>query len=94
MITLYMIPNTPAGVAVAVRLKEMLVAHKVVRVVVGETPPPLKPDTPLPAIVENEQIVSGETALETYLKELERDTIRWSWFQSDSCYIDPDGETC
>ena len=94
MITLYHTPNTPSGDAVAARLKALLVAHKVVAVTPGKNPPSLPPDTPLPAIVENEQVFTGETEIETFLKELEKDAIRWSWFQSDSCYIDPDGETC
>lgn len=47
----------------------------------------------LPVIRNNERVVSS-TDIPSYLKELERFVRDWQLFQSDTCYVDDDGESC
>lgn len=48
----------------------------------------------LPAVCQDGKIVHGQQELLRYLQELERFAADWRAFQSDSCYIDEDGEVC
>ena len=75
-------------------LREMVVAYKVIVVKPGQRPDVLPADTPLPALQDNGQIISGRTALTAYLHELEGIVADWRRFQSDACYLDDEGEVC
>ena len=75
-------------------LQEMIIAHKVIVVKPGQRPDTLPVNTPLPALKDNGQIISGRTALTAYLRELEEIVADWRRFQSDACYIDDEGEVC
>jgi glutaredoxin len=75
-------------------LQEMVVAYKVIIVKSGQRPDLLPTNTPLPALQDNGQIISGRTALMAYLRELEEIVADWRRFQSDACYIDDEGEVC
>lgn len=94
MIKLYRTKNEPVGKNIENQLKELLVAHQVIILESNQLSLDLPPNTPLPAIKENEKVVIGQFAIEMFLKELEKDTRRWSWLQTDACYIDEDGENC
>jgi hypothetical protein len=94
MIEFYRPVDCPACADIEAVLKELVVAHKVVVVEEGQAAAELKPDVLLPAIKDNGQVVSGPTAIATYLRELEKFVAGWQRFQSDSCYIDDDGAPC
>jgi hypothetical protein len=75
-------------------LQEMVIAHKVIVVEPGQWPKTLPVGTPLPALVDNGQVVSGRTDLAAHLRELEKVVADWRRFQSDACYLDDEGEVC
>jgi len=47
----------------------------------------------LPVITDNERVVSGDE-VPAYIKELTQLMRDWQAFQSDSCYVNDDGESC
>lgn len=47
-----------------------------------------------PVLQEGDTIVSGKEEILAYLKRLKMTMEQWQKFQSDSCYIDDDGQTC
>ena len=94
MIEFYRPINCPACADIEAVLKELVVAHKVIVVEAGQKMAELSPDISLPAIKDNGQIISGSASIATYLKELEKFVADWQRFQSDSCYLDDEGETC
>lgn len=65
-------------------LAEMVVAHRVVVVEPGEW----AGDTPLPALKDNGQTITGRQAIVEHLKQLEQFVEEWRRFQSDACYCD------
>ena len=75
-------------------LREMVLAHKIIIVEQGQLPAGLPVDTPLPALKDNGQIITGQAAIKAYMPELEKEVERWRKFQGDSCYIDEDGNNC
>lgn len=94
MIELYRSAHSEAGANAEHVLKELVLAHRVVVVEPGQSPEGLPPDTPLPALKDEGQIYSGEDALKQHLRALEIIVDEWRKYQSDSCYIDSDGNTC
>ena len=94
MIKLYRPADCPACADIEAALKELVVAHQVIVVEAGQAVADLSPEVTLPAIRENGRTVSGPGAISTYLKELEKFAADWRRFQSDSCYLDDDGQTC
>ena len=75
-------------------LKELVIAHKVTVAEPGQQPERLPVGTPLPALIDNGQVFSGQAALAAHLKELEKIVADWRRFQSDACYLDDEGEVC
>lgn len=94
MIELYRPVNCPACADIETTLKELVVAHKVITVEAGQVTAELNGNVALPAIKENGQIISGPASIAAYLKDLEKFVANWQRFQSDSCYIDDEGESC
>ncbi len=94
MIKLYRPADCPACTDIEALLKEMVVAHQVIVVQAEQPPAELGPKVTLPAIWENNQTISGPEAISTYLKELAKFVANWQRFQSDSCYLDDDGNVC
>jgi hypothetical protein len=80
--------------AIEAALKEMVIAHKVIVVEPGKQPKGLPAGTPLPALVDSGQVVTGRAALAEHLQKLEQVVADWRRFQSDACYIDDEGEVC
>ena len=92
MITLYRTAQCEACDEVQDKLRELVVAHQVVDV--AQERPAALADKELPAIVDGEQVVSGQTDVTDYLAGLTREVELWRKFQSDVCYIDDEGNTC
>ncbi len=94
MIELYQLANSAAGMEIEEALKELVLAHQVITVKSGETFVDLPANTPLPALKDEGKIITGQDELKTHLRYLEQVAEDWRRFQSDSCYIDADGEHC
>ncbi len=94
MIELYRPVDCAVCADLEAALRELVVAHRVVVVEANQTPAELGPDIPLPALKENGQLVYGAQAIAAYMGELERFVANWRRFQSDSCYIDDEGQIC
>lgn len=87
MIELYRPVDCKQCADIEAALKEMVLAHRVI-IVEGEQPPEALPiSTPLPAIKDEGQIITGQTAIQAHLKELERIAFEWRKYQADACYI-------
>ncbi len=69
--------------AVAARLGDMVVAHRIV----------IDPALTGPVLADGDRTASGDQ-IEPFLAELASDLADWNRFQSDSCYIGDDGRTC
>jgi hypothetical protein len=92
MITLYRTPAPSLLADQAQRvLAELVLAHNVVTV--EDTAPGLPAGTGLPAILDEDKVVSGD-AIPAYLEELTSYMAEWSRYQSDSCYVDKDNRYC
>jgi glutaredoxin len=94
MIKLYRPSDCPGCADIEAALQELVVAHQVVTVEEDELRGDLSPEVALPAIEDSGHIISGPAAISAYLKELEKFVADWRRFQSDSCYLDDDGQTC
>ncbi|MCK6628581.1 MAG: hypothetical protein L6R45_25810 [Anaerolineae bacterium] len=94
MIKLYRPADCPDCAEIEAALQEMVVAHQVIVLEGGQMAAELGPKVALPAIRENNRTVSGPEAINTYLKELATFVANWQRFQSDSCYLDNEGQTC
>jgi hypothetical protein len=92
MITLYRTPE-PSFVADRAQqvLADLVLAHNVVTV--EDTVLELPAGTELPAIVDDDRLISGD-AITGYLEELTSYMAEWSRYQSDSCYVDKDNRFC
>lgn len=75
-------------------LKEMVLAHRIITVPDGQQPDALPAATPLPAIKDEGQIFTGQTAINAHLRELERIAFEWRKYQSDSCYTNEVNDFC
>lgn len=94
MIKLYRPSDCPACADIEAALQELVVAHQIITVEEDRPQNEFGPEIALPAIHDNGQIISGPAAISAYLKELEKFVADWQRFQSDSCYIDGNGQTC
>ena len=95
MIELYRPIECPTCEKIEYELKDMVLAHKVITVS-GETfPVELPPNTHLPALKDNGDIITGQAEIEERLKQLRKIAFEWRKYQYDSCYIhDDDGGFC
>lgn len=93
MIELYRTVDCQAAIEIEASLKEMVIRHKVITVEADQWPDGLPTATPLPALRDGREIFTG-SAIAPHLRELERVMAEWQKFQSDSCYIGDDGQTC
>jgi hypothetical protein len=87
MIELRRCVDSPVADDIEDRLRELVVAHKVV-VVDAEAA-----DADLPVIRDGDIIARGSD-IPVFLDQLTRDMAEWSRFQSDVCYIEDDGSIC
>ncbi len=91
MITLYREPVSSEAEAIQEKLRECVVAHRVV-IIDGDSQ--TAPPRPLPTLRDGEEWISGQAELELYLERLRRRMEAWNRYQSDACYIGDDGEIC
>ena len=94
MIELYRPIYCPDCIKIEETLQELVVAHKIITLEPGQFATESTPDTPLPAIKDEGQIITGQAAIGAYLVELEKVVTDWRRFQSDACYIDDNGDVC
>jgi glutaredoxin len=94
MIKLFRLRDCSPCAEIETTLKELVVAHEVITLETDEAHAALGPEVALPAIKENGRTISGPAVISAYLKELEQFVSEWRRFQSDSCYINDNGETC
>lgn len=92
MIILYRRPDDAWADEIQEDLDEMVIAYDT-ETVEDETSLPGDVDD-LPALRDEEKVVTGETALREHLDHL-RDLMEdWDRFQSDACYVEEDGSIC
>ena len=92
MITLYRRPDDAWADEVQTALDEMVIAYETEQVDDDTTLPNDVPDTP--ALRDDGEVITGETALRNHLDELRTLMNDWDRFQSDACYIEDDGTVC
>lgn len=92
MVTLYRGPDDSVADEIQNALEEMVIAHETVTV---ENLTSLPDDVPcLPALRDDEEVITGKDALRSHLNDL-RDLMKdWNKFQSDACYVEDDGTIC
>lgn len=87
MIELYRPVACKACADIEAALKEMVLAHRVVTVEDGQRPEALPDSTPLPALKDEGEIITGQTAIQAHLKKLEQIAFEWRKYQADACYV-------
>ncbi len=92
MVTLYRRPDDTQADEIEEALNDMAIAHEVERV--GEEAPLPEDLSPLPALREDSEVVTGASALRTRLQALRDLMADWHRFQSDACYVEEDGSIC
>lgn len=92
MVTLYRRADDPWADEIQNALDEMVIAYETEIV---EDTTSLPEDIPgLPALRDDEEVVTGEDALKSRLDSLRQLMEDWDRFQSDACYIKEDGLIC
>ena len=92
MITLYRRPDSAPADEIQEALDEMVIAYET-EVVAHNTALPA--DVPsLPALRDDEQVVTEPEALNDHIEKLQELMRDWNRFQSDACYIEEDGSIC
>lgn len=94
MIELYRTNDDTTGIEIEDGLKELVLAHRVIVVEAGQSPETLPDNTPLPALRDEGQIITGSEALQAHLQYLKHVAFEWRKYQSDSCYVHDDGGNC
>jgi len=92
MITLYRPPADPWADEIQDALDEMVIAYETETVEDDRALPDDVPD--LPALRDDDEVVTGEAALRDHLDDLRDLMADWDRFQSDACYIEDDGSIC
>lgn len=93
MIKFYRHPDCAECEQIQEKLNELVLAHSIV--IVGQGIPDtesIPPNTAIPLLADNGNLVSGESAILKHLEELEAFKIQWDKYQSDSCYCDEEGD--
>jgi glutathione S-transferase len=93
MIELYRKTDSPQSEDIEAKLKELVVAYKVVIVEGSDADPVLATlgkHVTLPALRDDGKVISGLPAITAHLEELEEFVVLWRKFQSDACYCDED----
>lgn len=94
MIQLYRTANCTECEEYEAALRAMVIAHKVVAVESGQWPESLPTQTPLPALKDGQEIITGPEAIQGHLQMLARFMQDWQRFQGDYCYVNSDGTNC
>lgn len=92
MIILYRQPDDQWADEIQEALDEMVIAYETDVFATASAGPD---DVPaLPALRDDGEIVTEETALRKRLDKLRRLMQDWDRFQSDACYLEDDGSVC
>ena len=93
MITFFRNDDCPPCDAVEETLREMSLAHKVVRLgTAGSPPDPVPHGITAPALVDGDERFEGIPKIHRHLEDLRRFKAEWDKFQSDACYCDDEGK--
>jgi hypothetical protein len=92
MITLYRRPNSDSADEIQEALDEMVIAYET-EIVSDDSARPADVPT-LPALRDDEEVITDPEALDAHLEELRELMHDWDRFQSDACYIEEDGSIC
>ena len=94
MLVLYRRKKDPVADEVAERLRELVLAHRVVPVREGERLPDGSKPAAWPVMAEsNGACYEGAEAIRAFLDTLTYEVTLNRQFQSDACYLDPDDPT-
>jgi len=92
MVVLYRRPDDAWADEIQEALDEMVIAYETVEV---DGPAQVPDDVAaLPALRDDDEVVTGEDALRTRLDDLRALMNDWDRFQSDACYVEDDGSIC
>lgn len=92
MITLYRPSDDAWADEIQNALDDMVIAYETE---VVDEKSSLPADVPsLPALRDDEDVITGEDALRDHLKHLRDLMADWDRFQSDACYVEEDGTVC
>ena len=92
MITFFRNDNCQQCDAVEETLRDMSLAHKVVRPGATGSPTDQVPHgIAAPAVVDGEERFEGIPAIRRHLEALRQFKAEWDKFQSDACYCDDEG---
>jgi len=92
MITLYRRPDSAPADEIQETLDEMVIAYETEVVAHNAALPADVPS--LPALRDDEQVVTEPEALNDHIEKLQELMRDWNRFQSDACYIEEDGSIC
>jgi len=92
MITLYRRPDSAPADEIQEALDEMVIAYETEVVAHNAALPADVPS--LPALRDDEQVVTEPEALNDHIEKLQELMRDWNRFQSDACYIEEDGSIC
>jgi hypothetical protein len=92
MVTLYRRPDDAWADEIQQALDDMVIAYETELIADSATPPG---DVPrLPALRDDEEVITGKEALRERLDALRSLMADWDRFQSDACYVEDDGSVC
>lgn len=94
MIELFRTHNDALGAEIEDGLQELVLAHRVFVVEPGQQPASLPANTPLPALRDGKNLITGSEALRAHLEYLERVVVEWRKYESDACYINEGNDPC
>ena len=93
MIKFFRTDNCPGCQDIEDALKELCLACEVI-IVKGKNniPSYVDPDTKLPFLIDDSEIIQGYKNIIEHMEELEEFKSQWYKFQSDACYCDDAGD--
>jgi len=92
VVTLYRQPCDPWADEIEEALDEMVIAYEVEHAEDADALPEAVSE--LPTLHDDGEVVTGESALRSHLRNLRDLMTDWNRFQSDACYIEDDGSIC
>lgn len=92
MITLYRRPDNAWADEIQEALDEMVIAYETETIAEEKSPPEDVPS--LPALRDDENVITGGAALRDHLDQLRDLMANWGRFQSDACYVDEEETVC
>jgi hypothetical protein len=92
MVTLYRRPDDAWADDIQSALDDMVIAYETETIDDGTVPP--DDVSQLPALRDDEEVITGREALRERLDALRSLMAEWDRFQSDACYVEDDGSVC